>query len=62
MDFKDPNSTKKPNTQLWNSINNIPKEKLQMFVRPKILARDKQACDHIIKKVHEEQITEAIQK
>ena len=28
LDFKDPNKTKKPNTQLWNSINNIPKEKL----------------------------------
>jgi len=28
VDFKDPNQTKKPNTQLWNSINNIPKEKV----------------------------------
>ena len=26
------------------------------------MARDKQACDHIIKKVHEEEITEALQK
>ena len=62
LDFKDPNMTKKPNTQLWNSIQNIPKEKLQMYVRPQILARDKQACDHIIKKMHEEEITDAIQK
>lgn len=62
LDFKDPNLTKKPNTQLWNSINNMPKEKLQMYVRPQILARDKQACDHIIKKMHEEEVTEAIQK
>jgi hypothetical protein len=31
-----------------------------MFVRPKILARDKQACDHIIKKLHEEEVVEAI--
>ena len=33
-----------------------------MYVRPQILARDKQACDHIIKKMHEEEITDAIQK
>ena len=62
VDFKDPNMTKKPNTQLWNSIQNIPKEKLQMYVRPKILVRDKQACEHIVKKLQEEEVTEAIQK
>ena len=62
VDFKDPNQTKKPNTQLWNSINNIPKEKVQIYVRPKILLRDKEACDHIIKKLHEEEVVEAIQK
>ena len=28
VDFKDPSYSKKPNTQLWNSINNIPKEKM----------------------------------
>ena len=33
-----------------------------MYVRPQIITRDKQACDHIIKKMHEEEITEAIQK
>lgn len=37
IDFKDPGYSKKPNTQLWNSINNIPKEKLEMYVRPKVL-------------------------
>ena len=60
VDFKDPNQTKKPNTQLWNSINNIPKEKMQMYVRPKILIRDQEACNHIIKKLEEEKVTEAI--
>jgi hypothetical protein len=33
-----------------------------MYVRPQILVRDKQACDHIIKKMHEEEVTEAIAK
>ena len=33
-----------------------------MFVRPQIIARDKQACEHIIRKMYEEEITEAIQK
>ena len=51
LDFKDPNQTKKPNTQLWNSINNIPNHKVNMFVRPKVLVRDKEACQHIIKKL-----------
>ena len=61
-DFRDPNQTKKPNTQLWNSINNIPKHKLQMFVRPKVLLRDKEACEHILKKLQEEEIAQEIQK
>ena len=62
VDFKDPSYTKKPNTQLWNSINTIPKEKLQMYIRPGTLKRDKEACEHIIKKLHEEQVAEAVQK
>ena len=33
-----------------------------MYVRPKILVRDKQACEHIVKKLQEEEVTEAIQK
>lgn len=33
-----------------------------MYVRPKILVRDKQACDHIVKKLKEEEVIEAIQK
>lgn len=36
-DFKDPNYTKKPNTQLWNSINSIPKQKLHEYLRPIVL-------------------------
>ena len=60
IDFKDPNQTKKPNTQIWNSIKSIPKEKLQMYIRPKILLRDKEACDHIVKKLEEEKMAEAI--
>ena len=28
VDFRDPNHTKKPNTQIWNSIQSLPKEKL----------------------------------
>jgi len=31
-----------------------------MYVRPKILIRDKEACNHIIKKLEEEKVTEAI--
>ena len=31
-----------------------------MYVRPKILARDKQACEHIIKKLQEEEVAEEI--
>ena len=31
-----------------------------MYVRPKILLRDKQACEHIVKKLEEEEITQAI--
>jgi len=31
-----------------------------MYVRPKILLRDKEACEHIIKKLEEEKVTEAI--
>lgn len=54
VDFKDPSYTKKPNTQLWNSINNIPKEKLKMYVRPKILERDREAAEHILQKLQEE--------
>ena len=60
IDFKDPNQTKKPNTQIWNSIKSIPKEKLQMYIRPKILLRDKEACEHIVKKLEEEKMAEAI--
>ena len=37
VDFRDPSLSKKPNTQLWNSINNIPKDKLQMYIRPQII-------------------------
>ena len=33
-----------------------------MYVRPKILLRDKQACEHIVKKLEEEEITQAIQQ
>ena len=33
-----------------------------MYVRPKILQRDREACDHIIKKLEEEKVVEAIQK
>ena len=62
VDFKDPNQSKKPNTQLWNSINNIPKEKMQIYVRPKILLRDKEACNRIIERLEEEKVTEAINK
>ena len=62
IDFKDPNQSKKPNTQIWNSIKSIPKEKLQMYIRPKILLRDKEACDHIVKKLEEEKIAEEISK
>jgi len=62
IDFKDPNKTKKPNTQLWNSINNIPKEKLSIYVRPQILKRDKEACEHIFKKMELEQVTKVIQQ
>lgn len=61
VDFKDPNFSKKPNTQLWNSINSMPKEKLQMYIRPNVLARDREACAHILKKLEEEKVTEAIQ-
>ena len=62
IDFKDPNTSKKPNTQLWNSIGNIPKEKLKMYVRPKILERDREACEHILHKLQEEEFTEAIRQ
>ena len=61
-DFKDPSLTKKPNTQIWNSIQSLPKEKLSMFVRPKVIKRDRDACDYIIKKLEEEKVTEAINK
>ena len=61
VDFKDPSYSKKPNTQLWNSINNIPKEKVKMYVRPNVLARDRDACTHILKKLEEDKVTEAIQ-
>ncbi len=53
-DFKDPSKTKKPNTQLWNSITQMPKHKLEEYIRPKILIRDKQACDGIIDKIRDE--------
>lgn len=33
-----------------------------MYVRPKILMRDQAACEHIIKKLEEDEVTEAIQK
>ena len=63
QDFKDPGAEKKkPNTQLWNSINNIPKQKLKMYVRPKVLIRDKEACEHIIMKMQEEEVKEVIKK
>lgn len=38
----------------------MPLSKVQMYVRPKILLRDKEACEHIIKKLEEEKVTEAI--
>ena len=62
VDFKDPSKTKKPNTQLWNSITKMPKHKLEGYIRPKILIRDKQACDDIISKIKDEQIAAALQK
>lgn len=62
MDFKDPSYSKKPNTQLWNSINSIPKEKISIYMRPEVLARDREACEHIIKKMEEDKVTEALQK
>ena len=52
--------SKTPNTQLWNSINSMPKEKLKMYVRPKIIDRDKEACEHILKKLEEEEVAEVI--
>ena len=33
-----------------------------MYIRPKILLRDKEACDHIVKKLEEEKIAEEISK
>jgi len=33
-----------------------------MYIRPKILVRDKEACNHIVKKLEEERVTEAITK
>ena len=38
----------------------MPKEKLKMFVRPAIIDRDREACEHIIKKMEEEEVAEAI--
>ena len=62
VDFKDPSKTKKPNTQLWNSITQMPKHKLEEYIRPKILIRDKQACEDIIEKIKNEQVATAMQK
>ena len=31
-----------------------------MYIRPKILLRDKEACDYIVKKLEEEKMAEAI--
>ena len=33
-----------------------------MFVRPKVLIRDKEACEHIIMKMQEEEVKEVIKK
>ena len=48
VEIKDPANTKKPNVQLWNSITNMPVHKLEEYIRPKVLIRDKEACDGII--------------
>ena len=62
LDFKDPSLTKRPNTQIWNSIGNMPRDKIKTYARPQIIARDKQACEHIVKKLEEEKIIDAISK
>ena len=62
VDFKDPSKTKKPNTQLWNSITSMPKHKLEEYIRPKILLKDKAACDNIVESIKRDQIIAEMKK
>ena len=62
MDYKDPSKTKKPNTQLWNSITSMPKHKLEEYIRPKILQRDKEACESIVENIKRDQLISEMKK
>jgi len=50
-----------PNTQSWNSINTLPPEKVEQVIRPKIIVRDQEACEYIVKCIEKEKVAEELQ-
>lgn len=54
--------TQSTQTTTWNSINNHPNEKIEQVIRPKIVVKDLEACQHIIKCFEKEKNAESLQK
>ena len=58
----DPDKTQLTQTTTWNSINNYPNDKIEQVIRPKIVVKDREACQHIIKCIEKEKNAESLQK
>ena len=58
----DPDKTQLTQTTTWNSINNHPNDKIEQVIRPKIVVKDLEACQHIIKCIEKEKNAESLQK
>lgn len=58
----EPDKTQLPQSQAWHSINHYPKDKVEQVIRPKIVIKDRQACQHIVKCIENEQAAEQLRK
>ena len=58
--YSNPSKTKTSGNITWKSINCLPKSKLNNLIRNKTLQRDQEACEHVAKRIEEDDVAEKI--
>lgn len=47
----------KSNVLLWSKLNTVDNKTIKMVVNPKIIDKDKKACEHVLSKMLQEKIS-----
>lgn len=60
--YRNPGKDRISGNNTWKHIRDLPDDKLDGIIRPNTLVRDKEACDHVAKRIQEDDMAEQIQQ